>query len=126
MSDFLVAKPEMTMYKDEIFGPVLVILRAETFAEAIDIVNRNPHGNATAVFTRPTDSKTRSRSAWSASTSRSRSPWRSSRSAAAGSFFGDLHVHGLEGAKFYTRTKVITTHWPEQKDAVSLSMPTLK
>ena len=42
------------------------------------------------------------------------------------SLFGDLHVHGLDGVRFYTRTKVITTRWPEQGDAVNLSMPTMK
>ena len=42
------------------------------------------------------------------------------------SLFGDLHVHGVEGVKFYTRTKVITKRWPEAPEAVSLTMPTMK
>ena len=124
-------RPEMTIYKDEIFGPVLVILRAETFAEAIDIVNRNPYGNGTAVFTRSGAAARRFENEIQVGMVGINVPipvpmaffsfggWKNS-------LFGDLHVHGVEGVKFYTRTKVITTHWPEQKDAVSLSMPTMK
>ena len=61
----------MSIYRDEIFGPVLVLLRADTFEEALDLVNRNPYGNGAAIFT--TDGRTarefehaRRRSAWSA------------------------------------------------------------
>ena len=42
------------------------------------------------------------------------------------SLFGDLHMYGPDGVRFYTRTKVVTTRWPESRDAVSLSMPTMK
>ncbi len=124
-------RPEMTIYKDEIFGPVLVVLRAENFTEAIDIVNHNPYGNGTAVFTRSGAAARRFENEIQVGMVGINVPipvpmaffsfggWKSS-------LFGDLHVHGVEGVKFYTRTKVITTRWPEQKDAVSLSMPTMK
>ena len=92
----------MTIYTDEIFGPVLVVLRVDTLDEAIALVNRNPYGNGTAIFTRVGrarrgSSKTRSKSGWSASTSPIPVPmaffsfggWKQS-------LFGDLHVlrHG--------------------------------
>ena len=124
-------RPEMTIYKDEIFGPVLVVVRAENLTEAIDIVNRNPYGNGTAVFTQSGAAARRFENEIQVGMVGINVPipvpmaffsfggWKSS-------LFGDLHVHGVEGVKFYTRTKVITTRWPEQKDAVSLSMPTMK
>ena len=111
-------RPDMTIYKDEIFGPVLVILRCETFTEAIDIVNRNAYGNGAAVFTRSGATARRFENEVQVGMVGINIPipipmaffsfggWKNS-------LFGDLHVHGLEGVKFYTRTKVVTTHWPE-------------
>ena len=124
-------RPEMTIYKDEIFGPVLVVVRAENFTEAIDIVNRNPYGNGTAVFTQSGAAARRFENEIQVGMVGINVPipipmaffsfggWKNS-------LFGDLHVHGVEGVKFYTRTKVITARWPEQKDASSLSMPRMK
>ena len=121
----------MTIYKDEIFGPVLVVVRAENFTEAIDIVNRNPYGNGTAVFTQSGAAARRFENEIQVGMVGINVPipipmaffsfggWKNS-------LFGDLHVHGVEGVKFYTRTKVITARWPEQKDASSLSMPRMK
>ena len=95
------------------------------------IVNHNPYGNGTAVFTRSGAAARRFEHEIRVGMVGINVPipvpmaffsfggWKSS-------LFGDLHVHGVEGVKFYTRTKVITTRWPEQKDAVSLSMPTMK
>ena len=123
--------PEMRVYKEEIFGPVLVVLRVRSYDEAVALVNRNEFGNGTAIFTRsgaaarayqhdvqvgmvginvpiPVPMAFFSFGGWKAS------------------LFGDLHVHGIEGVKFYTRTKAITARWPEQREAVNLSMPTMK
>jgi malonate-semialdehyde dehydrogenase (acetylating)/methylmalonate-semialdehyde dehydrogenase len=123
--------PEMAIYKDEIFGPVLVVLRAQTFGEAIDLVNRNPYGNGTAIFTQSGRAARRFENEIQVGMVGINVPipvpmaffsfggWKSS-------LFGDLHVHGIEGVKFYTRTKVVTTRWPEQRDEVSLTMPTMK
>ncbi len=124
--------PAMSIYREEIFGPVLVVLRARTFDEAIDVVNRNPYGNGAAVFTRS-----------------GRAAQRFARDVQIGmvgvnvaipvpmaffsfggwkqSLFGDLHVHGPEGIAFYTRRKVVTTRWPASEDETrsTLAMPTL-
>ena len=122
---------DMKIYQDEIFGPVLVVLRAENYSEAIDIVNRNPYGNGTAVFTSSGSAARRFENEIQVGMVGINVPipvpmaffsfggWKSS-------LFGDLHVHGVEGVKYYTRTKVITTRWPEQSDAISLTMPTMK
>ena len=122
---------EMTIYRDEIFGPVLVVLRAETLGEAIDLINRNPYGNGTAVFTRSGAAARRFANEIQVGMVGVNVPipvpmaffsfggWKNS-------LFGDLHVHGPEGVKFYTRTKVVTTRWPVHQDGVSLTMPTMK
>ena len=122
---------EMTIYRDEIFGPVLVVLRAETLGEAIDLINRNPYGNGTAVFTRSGAAARRFANEIQVGMVGVNVPipvpmaffsfggWKNS-------LFGDLHVHGPEGVKFYTRTKVVTTRWPVHQDGVSLPMPTMK
>ena len=122
---------DMSIYRDEIFGPVLVVVRARSEGEAIDIVNQSPYGNGTAVFTQSGAAARRFANEIQAGMVGVNVPipvpmaffsfggWKSS-------LFGDLHVHGPDGVRFYTRTKVITTRWPTQRDAVSLSMPTMK
>ncbi len=124
-------REEMSIYRNEIFGPVLVVVRADTYDRAIEIVNRNPYGNGTAVFTRSGHAARRFAHEIQVGMVGINVPipvpmaffsfggWKNS-------LFGDLHVHGLDGVRFYTRTKVITTRWPEQGDAVNLSMPTMK
>jgi malonate-semialdehyde dehydrogenase (acetylating)/methylmalonate-semialdehyde dehydrogenase len=109
---------DMDIYRDEIFGPVLVVLRASTFREALDIVNANPYGNGTAIFT-----------------SSGRAARDFQRNVQVGmigvnvpipvpmafysfggwkdSLFGDTHVHGPEGVRFYTRAKAVTSRWPD-------------
>ncbi|MFL5272946.1 MAG: CoA-acylating methylmalonate-semialdehyde dehydrogenase [Anaeromyxobacteraceae bacterium] len=124
--------PQMTVYREEIFGPVLIVLRVRSLDEAIALVNANPYGNGTAIFTRSGEAAQRfeheiqvgmvgvnvaipvpmaffSFGGWKAS------------------LFGDLHVHGAEGVKFYTRTKAVTTRWPEAvpPPKSNLAMPTL-
>jgi malonate-semialdehyde dehydrogenase (acetylating) / methylmalonate-semialdehyde dehydrogenase len=124
-------KPEMQIYKDEIFGPVLVVLRAETLDEAIDLINRNPYANGTAIFTESGGAARRFTAEIQVGMVGVNVPipvpvafysfggWKSS-------LFGDLHVHGTEAVKFYTRTKTVTTRWPHQDTpAPGLNMPTL-
>jgi malonate-semialdehyde dehydrogenase (acetylating)/methylmalonate-semialdehyde dehydrogenase len=124
-------KPEMSIYKDEIFGPVLVVLRAGSLEEAIALVNRNPYANGTAIFTESGGAARRFENEIQVGMVGINVPipvpvafysfggWKSS-------LFGDLHVHGVEGVKFYTRTKVVTTRWPHQDTpAPGLNMPTL-
>jgi malonate-semialdehyde dehydrogenase (acetylating) / methylmalonate-semialdehyde dehydrogenase len=124
-------KPEMQIYKDEIFGPVLVVLRAESLEEAVELVNRNPYANGTAIFTESGGAARRFENEVQVGMVGINVPipvpvafysfggWKNS-------LFGDLHVHGMEGVKFYTRTKVITTRWPHQDTpAPGLNMPTL-
>jgi malonate-semialdehyde dehydrogenase (acetylating)/methylmalonate-semialdehyde dehydrogenase len=123
--------PEMKIYRDEIFGPVLIVLRARTLDEAIAMVNRNPYANGTAIFTESGGAARRFESEIEVGMVGVNVPipvpvafysfggWK-------GSLFGDLHVHGMEGIKFYTRTKVITSRWPHQDTpAPGLNMPTL-
>jgi malonate-semialdehyde dehydrogenase (acetylating)/methylmalonate-semialdehyde dehydrogenase len=124
-------KPEMSVYRDEIFGPVLVVVRVDTLEEAIALINRNPYANGTAIFTESGGAARRFENEVQVGMVGINVPipvpvafysfggWKNS-------LFGDLHVHGLEGVKFYTRTKVITTRWPHQDTpAPGLNMPTL-
>src|SRR6188508_1454572 len=124
-------KPEMKVYQDEIFGPVLVVLREKTLEDAIALVNRNPYANGTAIFTESGGAARRFENEIQVGMVGVNVPipvpvafysfggWK-------GSLFGDLHVHGMEGVKFYTRTKVITSRWPHQDTpAPGLNMPTL-
>ena len=124
-------KPEMSIYRDEIFGPVLVVLRAETLDEAIALVNKNPYANGTAIFTESGGAARRFAAEIQVGMVGLNVPipvpvayfsfggWKNS-------LFGDLHVHGTEAVKFYTRTKVITSRWPHQDTpAAGFHMPTL-
>jgi malonate-semialdehyde dehydrogenase (acetylating)/methylmalonate-semialdehyde dehydrogenase len=123
--------PQMEVYKNEIFGPVLVVLRVSTLEEAIALVNANPYANGTAIFTESGGAARRFENEIQVGMVGVNVPipvpvafysfggWKSS-------LFGDLHVHGTEGVKFYTRTKVVTTRWPHQDTpAPGFSMPTL-
>ena len=124
-------KPEMSIYRDEIFGPVLSVVRVQTLEEAIALINRNPYANGTAIFTESGGAARRFENEVQVGMVGINVPipvpvafysfggWKNS-------LFGDLHVHGVEGVKFYTRTKVITTRWPHQDTpAPGLNMPTL-
>jgi len=124
-------KPGMSIYRDEIFGPVLVVLRVKTLEEAIALVNRNPYANGTAIFTESGGAARRFENEIQVGMVGINVPipvpvaffsfggWKNS-------LFGDLHVHGVESVKFYTRTKVVTSRWPHQDTpAPGLDMPTL-
>jgi len=124
-------KPEMEVYRNEIFGPVLVVLRADSLEEAIALVNSNPYANGTAIFTESGGAARRFQSEIQVGMVGINVPipvpvafysfggWKSS-------LFGDLHVHGTESIKFYTRTKAVTTRWPHQDTpAPGFNMPTL-
>jgi malonate-semialdehyde dehydrogenase (acetylating)/methylmalonate-semialdehyde dehydrogenase len=124
-------KPAMKIYQDEIFGPVLVVLRVDTLQEAIDLVNANPYGNGTAIFTNSGGAARRFEEEIQVGMVGVNVPipvpmafysfggWKNS-------LFGDLHVHGMEGVKFYSRTKVVTARWPhDETPAPGFNMPTL-
>jgi len=123
--------PQMQVYKNEIFGPVLVVLRVDSLEEAIALVNKNPYANGTAIFTESGGAARRFENEIQVGMVGVNVPipvpvafysfggWKNS-------LFGDLHVHGAEGVKFYTRTKVVTTRWPHQDTpAPGFNMPTL-
>ena len=123
--------PEMTIYKDEIFGPVLLVLRADTLEEAIRLVNANPYANGTAIFTRSGGAARHFENEIQVGMVGINVPipvpmafysfggWKNS-------LFGDLHIYGMEGVKFYTRTKTITSRWPDTgTPGTGMNMPTL-
>ncbi len=123
--------PGMTVYREEIFGPVLVVVRVATLDEAIALVNRNPYGNGTAIFTGSGSAAQRFEHEVQVGMVGvnvaipvpmaffSFGGWKQS-------LLGDLHVHGMEGVKFYTRTKAVTSRWPstEERSRITLAMPT--
>ena len=110
--------PDMTIYKEEIFGPVLCLVRAKSYQEAVDLINSHEYGNGTAIFTNhggvarkfmrdikvgmvginvpiPVPVATHSFGGWKRS------------------LFGDVHMHGEEGVRFWTKLKTVTARWPE-------------
>ena len=123
--------PEMDVYRDEIFGPVLSVLRTDSVDEAIRLVNGNPYGNGTAVFTSSGEAARRFMRGVDVGMIGINVPipvpmayysfggWKDS-------LFGDKHVHGPEGVSFYTRAKVITSRWPhvEHDTGASYHFPT--
>jgi malonate-semialdehyde dehydrogenase (acetylating)/methylmalonate-semialdehyde dehydrogenase len=123
-------RPGMRIYDEEIFGPVLVVVRAASYPEAIALVNANPFGNGAAIFTNdggaarafeqdvtagmvginvpiPVPMAYHSFGGWKAS------------------LFGDVHIHGPEGVRFCTRGKVVTRRWADPSHrGVDLGFPT--
>jgi malonate-semialdehyde dehydrogenase (acetylating)/methylmalonate-semialdehyde dehydrogenase len=122
-------RPGMRVYEDEIFGPVLGVVRVERYDEAVDLVNSNPYGNGVALFTRdggvarrfevdvevgmvginvpiPVPVGFHSFGGWKAS------------------LFGDISMYGPEGVRFYTRPKVVTARWPDPStSSIDLGFP---
>lgn len=111
-------KPGMGCYTDEIFGPVLSIVRVASYEEGLRIVNSSPYGNGAAIFTRDGGAARRFQSEVEAGMVGINLPipvpvaWYSFGGWKA-SLFGDLHIYGPEGVQFYTRSKVITSRWPD-------------
>jgi malonate-semialdehyde dehydrogenase (acetylating)/methylmalonate-semialdehyde dehydrogenase len=113
----------MAVYTDEIFGPVLCVVRAGTYAEAVDLVNANEYGNGAAVFTRDGGAARQFQFDVQAGMVGVNVPipvpvayysfggWKSS-------LFGDTHMYGPDGVHFYTRTKVVTSRWPDPATSV--------
>lgn len=121
--------PEMDAYRDEIFGPVLSIVRVPTYDEALRLVNDSPYGNGTAIFTR--DGGVARQFQFDAGAGMvginvpipvpvayySFGGWKAS-------LFGDSHIYGPEGIHFYTRGKVVTSRWPDPAtSSVDLGFP---
>ena len=110
--------PEMDCYRDEIFGPVLTIVRVPAYADAVGLVNDNPYGNGTAIFTRDGGAARQFQFEVNAGMVGINVPvpvpvayysfggWKAS-------LFGDTHMYGPEGIQFYTRAKVVTSRWPD-------------
>ena len=108
--------PDMSIYTDEIFGPVLSVVRVDTYDEALDLINNNPYGNGTAIFTNDGGAARRFGNEVEVGMVGINVPipvpmayysfggWKAS-------LFGDSHAHGTEGIHFFTRTKALTTRW---------------
>ena len=124
---------EMDVYQQEIFGPVLSVVRSDDVDQAIALINANPYGNGTAIFTSSGEAARRFQRGVHVGMIGINVPvpvpmafysfggWKDS-------LFGDKHVHGPEGVSFYTRAKVVTARWPHVSHAsdASFHFPTSK
>ncbi len=121
--------PQMSCYQDEIFGPVLSVVRAGSYAEALAIINANPYGNGTAIFTNDGGAARRFTHEVEVGMVGVNVPipvpmafysfggWKSS-------LFGDTHVYGIDGVHFYTRAKAVTSRWLDPSHGgVNLGFP---
>jgi malonate-semialdehyde dehydrogenase (acetylating)/methylmalonate-semialdehyde dehydrogenase len=118
---------DMDVYREEIFGPVLSVVRTDTVDAAIDLINANPYGNGTAIFTNSGEAARRFQRGVNVGMIGINVPipvpmayysfggWKDS-------LFGDKHIHGPEGVSFYTRGKVVTSRWPHVEGAHGASM----
>jgi malonate-semialdehyde dehydrogenase (acetylating) / methylmalonate-semialdehyde dehydrogenase len=124
--------PEMSLYKDEIFGPVLSVVRTGSYDEALELVNTNRYANGVAIFTNDGGVARRFQNRVQVGMVGVNVPipvpmayysfggWKSS-------LFGDSHIYGREGVHFYTRGKVVTARWPSaQGSSVNLQFPQMK
>jgi malonate-semialdehyde dehydrogenase (acetylating)/methylmalonate-semialdehyde dehydrogenase len=124
-------RPNMRIYREEIFGPVLSVVRTENFDEALSLVNEHEFGNGTAIFTRDGDAAQSFLGRVRAGMVGINVPipvpmafhsfggWKRS-------LFGDHHIHGPEGVRFYTRLKTATLRWPTGiRTGADFIMPTL-
>ncbi|WP_460776042.1 CoA-acylating methylmalonate-semialdehyde dehydrogenase [Microbacterium sp. GXF7504] len=122
-------RPGMKVYDEEIFGPVLSVVRVQTYEEAVELINANPFANGVAIFTR--DGGTARRFEFEIEVGMvgvnvpipvpigaySFGGWRNS-------LFGDSHIYGPESVHFYTRSKVVTSRWPEPSESqIDLGFP---
>ena len=121
--------PQMSCYTDEIFGPVLSVVRARSYDEALNVINANPYGNGTAIFTNDGGAARKFTNEVEVGMVGVNVPipvpmafysfggWKSS-------LFGDTHVHGTEGVHFYTRGKAVTSRWLDPSHGgVNLGFP---
>ena len=123
-------RPGMSVYDDEIFGPVLSVVRAASYDEALALVNDSPYGNGTAIFTADGGAARRYQRDVQVGMIGINVPipvpmayysfggWKAS-------LFGDTHAHGMDGIHFFTRGKVVTSRWPDpaQRTGVDLGFP---
>src|SRR5699024_8477931 len=120
---------DMSIYTDEIFGPVLSVLRVDTYDEALELVNANPYGNGTAIFTNDGGAARRFENEVEVGMIGINVPipvpmayysfggWKNS-------LFGDTHAHGTEGVHFFTRGKAVTTRWVDPSHGgINLGFP---
>ena len=120
---------DMTVYRDEIFGPVLCVVRAGTYHEAVKLIEQNPWGNGAAIFTRDGGAARQFQQDAEAGMVGVNVPipvpvgyhsfggWKDS-------LFGDAHMYGPEGVRFFTKAKAVTARWPDPADsAVDLGFP---
>jgi malonate-semialdehyde dehydrogenase (acetylating)/methylmalonate-semialdehyde dehydrogenase len=122
--------PEMRIYREEIFGPVLAVLRVPDFESALALVDGHEYGNGTAIFTRDGEAARAFAHRVQAGMVGINVPipvpmafhsfggWKRS-------LFGPLHMHGPDGVRFYTRMKTVTARWPEGPRAAEFQMPTM-
>jgi malonate-semialdehyde dehydrogenase (acetylating)/methylmalonate-semialdehyde dehydrogenase len=125
-------KPDMRIYKEEIFGPVLSVVRVPDYAQAVQLVNDHEYGNGTAIFTRDGDAAREFASRIKVGMVGINVPipvpmafnsfggWKRS-------LFGDHHMHGQEGVRFYTKLKTVTARWPTGiRAGAEFIMPTMR
>ena len=124
------ATPDMSIYRDEIFGPVLSVVRVETYGDAMRLLRKNPYANGVAIFTNDGGAARKFQTEVDVGMVGINVPipvpvayhsfggWKAS-------LFGDVHMHGMEGVRFFTRNKVITSRWPDAaKRGRNLGFPT--
>jgi malonate-semialdehyde dehydrogenase (acetylating)/methylmalonate-semialdehyde dehydrogenase len=125
-------RPGTRVYDDEIFGPVLSVVRVPSYHDALRLVNDNPYGNGTAIFTRDGGAARQFQFDCNAGMVGVNVPipvpvayysfggWKAS-------LFGDTHMYGPDGVHFYTRTKVVTARWPDPAtSSVDLGFPQVR
>lgn len=124
-------RPDMRIYREEIFGPVLVVVRVPDEDAAIRLINSHAYANGTSVFTRSGDAARSFAAAIEVGMVGVNIPipvpmaffsfggWRSS-------LFGDHHIYGMEGVRFYTRLKCVTQRWPTASRDAEFTMPVMK
>ena len=125
------ATEDMRVYREEIFGPVLTMVRVETFDEAIQLINAHEYGNGTSIFTRDGDAAREFANHIEIGMVGVNVPipvplafhsfggWKRS-------LFGDMGIYGMEGVRFYTRLKTVTARWPTGiRKGAEFSMPTM-
>jgi malonate-semialdehyde dehydrogenase (acetylating)/methylmalonate-semialdehyde dehydrogenase len=121
--------PEMSIYTDEIFGPVLSVVRVASYGDGLELINNNPYGNGTAIFTNDGGAARRFQNEVEVGMVGVNVPipvpvsyysfggWKNS-------LFGDTHAHGIEGVHFFTRGKVVTSRWLDPSHGgVNLGFP---